>query len=215
MRQKLRAEREWGRAKSRDKREKYKHLVCQEGTGHISRLSQCVSSFVATTTLGGCSYVNPPPQAVRWSAMTHGPGCEKEEGPLVPSAYIIFLMGRPWVSNRRNNDVLGRSEQLLHGGGDGAGREQQPAGLLPTRGTDVQTDSRAITCSECNLKSPEISTHILLSGCWSNYSPFNLRLFRLRRSHFQSSSLHCNSMLNVIIIRLSQWLRYNFTCADP
>lgn len=81
--------------------------------------------------------------------------------------------------------MLGRSQQLLHSGGDGAGREQQPAGLLPTRGTNVQTDSRAITCSECNLKSPEISTHILLSGCWSNYSPFNLRLFRLRRSHFQ------------------------------
>lgn len=60
MRQKLRAERDPGRAKSRDKREKYKHLVCQEGTGHISGLSQCVSGFVATTTWGGCSYVNPP-----------------------------------------------------------------------------------------------------------------------------------------------------------
>lgn len=29
----------------------------------------------------------------------------------------------------------GRAEQLLHGGGDGAGREQQPAGLLAARGT--------------------------------------------------------------------------------
>lgn len=143
---KLRVEREWGRAKSRDKREKYKHLVCQEGTGHINRPSQCVSSFVATTTLGGCSYVNPPPLS---------PGCQmkcndswakvwKEERPLVPSTYAIFLMGRPWVTNRRNNDVLGRSEQLLHGGGDGAGREQQPAGLLPTRGTNVQTDNHLL-----------------------------------------------------------------------
>lgn len=29
----------------------------------------------------------------------------------------------------------GRAEQLLHGGRDGAGREQQPAGLLAARGT--------------------------------------------------------------------------------
>lgn len=28
----------------------------------------------------------------------------------------------------------GRAEQLLHGGRDGAGREQQPAGLLAARG---------------------------------------------------------------------------------
>lgn len=32
----------------------------------------------------------------------------------------------------------GRSEQLLHGGRDGAGREQQPAGLLAARGTEAR-----------------------------------------------------------------------------
>lgn len=89
MRQKLRAERERGRAQSRDKREKYKHLVCQEGTGHISAVSQCVSSFVATTEWRGCSYVNP----FGLSDELHGPGCKKEEGPLVPTAYVIFMMG--------------------------------------------------------------------------------------------------------------------------
>lgn len=129
---------------------KYKHLECQEGTGHISGITHCVSRFVAPTTWRGCSYVNP--QAVKISAMTQGPGCEKEEAPLVPSGYVIFLMaGWPWVTNRRNNDVLGRPEQLLHGGRDGARWEQQPTSLLPTWGTNVQ-DSHPPTCSEFNLK---------------------------------------------------------------
>lgn len=181
---KLRVEREWGRAKSRDKREKYKHLVCQEGTGHINRPSQCVSSFVATTTLGGCSYVNPPPfpQAVRWSAVTHGPRCEKKKGRL----FLQHTLFSWWADLESLTEGTMMCLAGLNSSCTVVVTVQDENNNPPVFSQhEVQTFRRTITCSECNLKSPEISTHILLSGCWSNYSPFNLRLFRLRRSHFQ------------------------------
>lgn len=62
---------------------KYKHLECQEGTGHISSITHCVSSFVAPTTWRGCSYVNPP-------------GCQKKRddsgtGLLKKKSHRLFL----------------------------------------------------------------------------------------------------------------------------
>lgn len=129
------------------------------------------------------------PWVVERSAMTQGPGCEKDKAPLVFLAYVIALMGWPWVTNRRRNDVLARSEQLLHGGRDGARWEQQPTSLLPTRGTNVQTDSHPHTCSEFNFKTtarPNITTQSLLSGHWSNSSPINLSLIALLPQEFYS-----------------------------
>lgn len=65
----------------------------------------------------------------------------------VPSAYFVCLVVWPWVTNRSCDDVPGRSEQFLHCGCDGAGREQQPTSLLPTWGTKahVQTDTHTHT----------------------------------------------------------------------
>lgn len=168
----------WGRGANTEQsqKRKYKHLECQKRKGHIGGITTTVSVALLLLQRGE-DVAMLTPRAVKRSAMTQGPGCEKEEAPLVPSAYVIFLMGWPWVTNRRNNDVLARSEQLLHGGCDGARWEQQPTGFLPTRGTNIQTASHPHTCSEFHFKttaSPNITTQSLLSDHWSDCPPINL-----------------------------------------
>lgn len=107
----------------------------------------------------GCSYV---------SFMTHEPRCEKE-GLVVPSTYVICLMGWPWVTSRRNDDdVPGRSEQFLHCGRDGAGWEQQPTSLLPTWGTKANhTHTYTDTQNIINKTFEKVQTsQVIISGDW-------------------------------------------------
>lgn len=120
-----------------------------------------------------------------WSAWLMGWGVKRGT-----CAYIICMMRGPWVTNRRYNDVPGRAEQFLHGGGDGAGREQQPTGLLAAWGTKAclrlymwSDCSNAATCSEHDKhylwNTPSITCHYRWSSCcglwfcgtgrWSNF----------------------------------------------
>lgn len=97
----------------------------------------------------------------------------------VPSAYFVCLVVWPWVTNRSCDDVPGRSEQFLHCGCDGAGREQQPTSLLPTWGTKahVQTDTHThrhtSDTSDATVRSGHDEQHLwkkrqaIISGYWT------------------------------------------------
>lgn len=84
--------------------------------------------------------------------VTHASGCDGGRMRYLLSLQHFFhsfvRRCRPWVTNRSCDGVPGRSKQFVHSGCHGAGWEQQPTGLLPTRGTTAHVQTQTIlVCS--------------------------------------------------------------------